>query len=208
MHLREKLVTWVFVGIFSLACLAGQAAEVSTSRNGSEALPEEPLSEWRLSSARLVAPGDAFEAPEGWVVSGYTLELQATSALPRERFQHGVFLVKIHLFSPRRDMPGQRKGVWYLRGDWRFTDSAADPEALATRHNPYVISGLVTAELPFNPARQRGELSASVAHKMLLKEPMGRSREGEFRGNERFEGILQLPLHLPPANPNEHGGAP
>jgi hypothetical protein len=154
----------------------------------------ERLVAWQLSEARLLSPGTTSESPQGVMNTGCRIEAKAASADPRAPFPLGTFHVTLTLFSPKKDMPGQQAGRWYLRGDWSLVAFDAPPEALRVRHNPYTLKGTVTGELGFNPVQSPGELAAEVfVQQAAMKRTLGRPGGGRFEGNEKFEGILHLP---------------
>jgi len=151
---------------------------------------------WRLSNARIVKPGQTMEATEGTIISGYTIraDAQAEGSAP---IPQGRFTVTLTIFSPRQDMPGQKAGFWYLRGDWSLAGLDVDPASLKKRHLRDAYHGTLVAELPFNPTVAPGTIEASV--KIAPIGPSGtRSRgskgkvlgKGKFLGNEKFEGIF------------------
>ena len=166
----------------------GVIAEGSTMpRSDREAL-------WQISQTRVMAQGETTVIPEGVLSSGYVLRGKASSNEEGAPFIEGIFQVTLSAFSPTKDMPGQKAGKWYVRGDWTLTDSNADPAARQFRHNPHLISGTLTAELDFNPAETAGELEAKLfQQKSAMRQRRGGVPMGTFSGNQNFEGTLYLP---------------
>ena len=149
---------------------------------------------WDLSNARVESAGETLQNATGTLVRGYTLVADAYSA-DNPDFQSGTFRLEMSLFSPAEDMPGQKKNHWYAQGNWTITALEADAEAVTFRHNPYVIEGKLSMEVPGNIAAS-GRLNNIKAPAQLLIAPAGGGRwlraEGAFSGNGLFEGRLSV----------------
>jgi hypothetical protein len=138
-----------------------------------------------------VDQGKVTELPEGTLVTGYTIK---GAAVPRGSapVKRGAITLIMSMFAPRQDLPGQKAGQWQVRGKWTITGYKASEAARKARHSPEVVKGTLTATLPFNPATTHGIVDAQV--KLPHLAAGGGNGRGAFRGNERFEGNLDLAL--------------
>jgi hypothetical protein len=128
---------------------------------------------WQLTQARVLNPGATTISPQGTLTSGYVLEATAKAIDPDTPVQNGTFKIDLNAFSPSQDMPGQKAGTWYVRGDWQITKrniAAAEQDA---RHGPSFLNGSLSVELPFNPATE-GPVNAAVSLSRRRKRAAGR----------------------------------
>ncbi len=153
---------------------------------------------WQVTDAKVVSPGTTGRAPDGTLTQGYAVEAVAVATTPGTPVPRGVFQLTVTAFRPLRDLPGQKAGVWYVRGTWSVTDEQASAAELAARHSPAVVRGSLSAELTFDPAVQAGAVEALLT--LPLSPDGGRwSRgSGSFSGNERFEGEMRIDAVLLP----------
>jgi hypothetical protein len=95
-------------------------------------------------------------------------------------------------FSPARDMPGQRAGVWYVRGSFTIADPGASTSVVTARHSARVVRGTLSAETRFDPAVQKGPLKGTVRLPAWLAGASWTSGGGTLAANERLEGRIDL----------------
>lgn len=158
--------------------IAGQGAENMVS--------------WQLLDSEVVNPGETLTGSTGILTKGYVVEARAVSAQGSAPVRTGRYTVDMTAFSPQKDLPGQKAGVWYVRGTWTLTDLPADSDQLKAHHNPGTIKGFIETELPFNPLTEGGNFDAQVRVPMAPGAAGWASANGTFTGNERFEGTLNL----------------
>jgi hypothetical protein len=146
---------------------------------------------WVLADAKVVNRGKTAATAGGIITTGYTVEALAT-AMGKAPITVGKFKLTITVFSPSREMPGQKPGRYYVRGDWTITDESAAPELLKIKHNPAAVKGRLLADLPFNPLKTAGSVTATLQVPRLAG---GRGLgKGTFTGNANFEGTIQMAL--------------
>ena len=149
------------------------------------------LMEWQLSEAKVVTPGAVGTLTEGSMRSGIKIEAKAVTQTPDAIFPEGTFTITLNAFSPTVDMPGQKAGSWYLRGEWTITALNADPAMLKARYNPYSMSGMLTGTVPYDPETTLGMLEADVRLQRGGTKPrIGRMPAGSFSGTTKMEGKL------------------
>lgn len=176
------------------ALLATVAGTISpASADPGQALTTKVIT-WKLSRGKVLSKGTTKDVPEGKIVSGCVIEGQAVSANQGIPFSKGKYRVSLTLFSPKRDLPGQKAGTWYLTGDWTITNTAASREDLAARHNSHETGGSFSLDSPFNPLVGKGNLNGSL----LLRSngaqgKVGSVGRGNFAVNQLFEGRLLVP---------------
>lgn len=172
----------------------------------SAAAPE--TTDWRVSSTRIAAPGELKSAREGTLRSGMMIEGRAETTAAAAPFAAGTFRIKLSAFSPRTDLPGQKKGRWYLHGDWTIIADDIDPQALKARYSPYTLSGVFNAELREDPLRYKGPLSGDIRlQRAATAARSGRSSlQSRFTGETPMNGLFSLPLFVIPVN--NQGDAP
>jgi hypothetical protein len=151
--------------------------------------------EWQLTEAKVINPGTVGTLTEGSMRSGIKIEAKAVTQTPGAIFPEGTFIITMNAFSPAADMPGQKAGSWYLRGEWTITAPHADPEILKARYNPYSVSGMLTGTVPYDPATTLGMLEAEVRLQRGGSKPRtGRMPTGSFSGTTIIEGKLTIPF--------------
>ncbi len=125
--------------------------------------------------------------------TGIRMEGKATAALPDGGLARGVFSISMTAFTPSDDQPGQKKGFWYLSGNWTIT--ASDPE----RERPFLLTGVLKGSVPFDIMAENGVMEADVRlqHRGVSHRP-GRLPMGAFSGTTKLEGTLTVPF-VPPA---------
>ncbi|NTV76041.1 MAG: hypothetical protein HGA66_17780 [Holophaga sp.] len=87
----------------------------------------------------MLKPGATTIDAQGTMTSGYVLEATAKALNPDTPVQNGTFKIELNAFSPSQDMPGQKAGTWYVRGDWQITKrniTAAEQEARLRTEDP------------------------------------------------------------------------
>ena len=153
------------------------------------------LMEWQLSEAKVVTPGAVGTLTEGSMRSGIKIEAKAVTQTPGVIFPEGTFSITLNAFSPSADMPGQKAGSWYLRGEWTITAPNADPALLKARYNPDSMSGMLTGTVPYDPETTLGMLEAEVRLQRGGTKPRtGRMPGGTFSGTTKMEGKLTIPF--------------
>jgi hypothetical protein len=151
--------------------------------------------EWQLSEAKVVNPGTVGALTEGSMRSGIKIEAKAVTQTPGAIFPEGTFSITFNAFSPTKDMPGQKAGIWYLRGEWTITAPNVDPAILKARYNPYSLSGRLIGSVPYDPATTIGMLEAEVILQRGGTKPRtGRIPAGTFTGTTIMEGKLTTPF--------------
>lgn len=104
---------------------------------------------WALSTIRVVDAGRLTTAKEGNLRTGIVLQAKATAkgAAPVDG---GTFTATLTSFTPAQDMPGQKVGVYYVRGEWTLRGRGASSDR-RVRHDRGLVKGLLVAELAFDP---------------------------------------------------------
>lgn len=155
--------------------------------------------DWQLSGAKVNSWGAIATMKEGRMRTGIKIEAKADTSTPEAIFSEGIFHIDMTAFSPLKDMPGQKRGQWYLRGSWTITAKDADPSVVKARHNPFLLAGVLSTSLPFDPAVKSGLMEAQVRLQRGGTKPLiGRMPPGSYSGNSNFEGTLTIPF-LPSA---------
>jgi len=176
------------IGLTLILLLHGRAA----------ADPQPAFMEWHLSETKVISWGTVSNGAEGSMRSGIRIEGKAVTATPGAIFSEGKFSTTLNAFKPARNMGGQKAGIWYLRGEWRVTAKGTDPAILKARYNPYSISGMLTASLPYDPSSASGAMEAEVRLQRAGTRPRtGRMPTGSYSGSTNFEGTLTTPFISP-----------
>lgn len=132
---------------------------------------------WQLSTLKVVSEGTTTQLPEGTLIMGYKVQAVAVATDPDSPVRRGKFEMEMSVFSPAKDMPGQKAGLWYVSGKWTITDAAAKATVTRVRHNTATISGTMLAELTANPLTDATAWEASFQIPMSLTG--GRWTKGE-----------------------------
>jgi len=148
---------------------------------------------WQLTSAQVIRPGNTATGPQGIVTSGYEIEAEAT-AVGVAPIRHGIFRLNLTVNAPLPEVTGQKAASYHLRGNWSITDKNLPPQAAKARHSQGVIKGDLSGESSFNPTLSPGKIAVQVRVPMSpLTTGWGKGK-GTFKGNEKFEGQLDLTL--------------
>jgi len=113
--------------------------------------------------------------------------------------QRGTLRLTLSTFTPLMDLPGQKVGYTYLQGKWTVTDQSSTG---ASRHGPGVISGMLNAELEFDPLADPGTWSAKAVLPMSTITPVGSEGlqwargSGELTLSRELEGELELNMDV------------
>ncbi|MDO8964256.1 MAG: hypothetical protein Q7W30_07190 [Coriobacteriia bacterium] len=150
---------------------------------------------WAFSRASVVASGTRYETDRGTWVTGRIIEADAVASGDAAPFRSGRVRIDTAAFRPSRDVPGQRRGRWYLQGSWRITDSAAPAGALAVRHSSSALRGTYAGESAADPVLAHGRLTLTFRCPWLPAGAALSQAEGTFTGSELFEGQLLLVGH-------------
>jgi hypothetical protein len=157
--------------------------------------------EWQLSHGKVVEQGQTTALPEGIQTLGYVIEAKIKSndgvLIPQ-----GTLRLTLSTFTPLMDLPGQKVGYTYLQGKWTVTDQSTTG---ASRHSPGVISGMLNAELEFDPLADSGTWTAKALLPMSTVTPVGSEGiqwargSGELTLSGELEGELELNVDVWPA---------
>lgn len=148
---------------------------------------------WQLTDARVLGSGKSAATEEGTLITDYLVEATAT-ATGESPVKLGQFRLSLTIFSPKKDMPGQKAGLWYLRGSWSITDEKAKMEAKKSRHHEAVVRGQLSSVLEFNPAANPGPIDAQIIIPASSIQGKMRRGGGAFSVDETFTGKLDVVL--------------
>lgn len=158
---------------------------------------------WMLSEGAVVDVGETSTFEQGTMTRDYTIEAKAVSADP-SLIAEGVFKATMSVFSPSRDSTAQKVGNWYVRGKWSLSDINA-AQGSNYRRAPGVVGGQLQMELPFNPALQSDDWSATLRVPQTTFEPISSANgrqplrgEGVLLFDYKLDGELTLNLKLWP----------
>jgi hypothetical protein len=183
------------MGILVILCLLAPAASLSADR--APALTDDTFG-WQLSNVKVVSAGETKTSKEGTLTRGYVVEGKAKATGASTPIQNGVFRVSVSAFSPAVDGVGQKAGVWYVQGTWKIVDDKATKKEKEARYSPVSLKGAIRAELPFNPAVSLGTVTAIVDIPSSPVAGRWTRGAGNFLGNEKFEGVMQIEATLWP----------
>ena len=190
------------------AAIAVCSAAVSANLRASPVSPVKPDGfGWKLTQAKVICTGKTADLDEGTLTVGYEIESGAVALDPKCPIQRGVFRISATAFCPKEDMPGQKAGVWYIRGSWTICDTDIGAQGAKTRHNSAVLRGELLCDLTFNPSQAMGNVEAMVRMPMSRAGSIWRRGTAVFRGNEKFEGTIEGVAKRWPAARPTGGGA-
>jgi hypothetical protein len=127
--------------------------------------------------------------------TGVKIEGKVVTTTPGAIFSEGTFSATFNIFNPREDVSDKKAGNWYLRGEWAITAKGANPAVLKSRYNPYSLSGMLTASIPYDPSFAVGVMEAEMMLQRGGSKPRtGRMPAGTFSGSSNFEGKLTTPF--------------
>lgn len=135
---------------------------------------------WTLSNIVIDHPGRASTLATGNIIR-YVLRGSANST-SGTNIKEGAFQLIVSAFQPSHDMPGQRAGRWYIRGDWSITDAQAPTPMRGQRHRRGVLAGTLVSEMDANP------FTATRAFTLPLNLPMTLTDSGWMNG----KGMLAI----------------
>lgn len=187
-----------FMAFVSLLVLAAAVSPAQAATERREVSANNEIG-WRITNTSIVKVTPMARFRQGIMVDEYTVAGDATALSPETPLQKGKIRIRVNLFSPAQDMPGQKADRWYLQGTWTVTADNADPQLLRIKHNPYVVEGDIKADLLDNPAANGAmELPAQVSITNALAAGRWTNGSGEFAGNGMFEGTLRLEVDTRP----------
>lgn len=152
--------------------------------------------EWQITEVKQLSSGTVTASEKGKTRMDMAFTGKAVTNHPEASFSEGIFTIKVNAFKPGKVAPpGAAKDHWQLRGEWTITALNADPAVVKARHNPYLLAGVLTSQLPFDPAEKVGSLTADVRLQRGGTRPWaGQKAKGAFVGNTQFEGTLTTPI--------------
>lgn len=151
---------------------------------------------WQLTRPKVIDPGKTETIREGTLITGFIIEAKAKSR-HQNLIKNGTFRLELSAFSPKRDMPRQKAGRWYLQGRW-VIDANGNPAAVKERHKPGTAQGFIEADLDFNPTAEARNWTASAVLPMSTADARWLKGEGVYSVNAAWEGDLFLQLELWP----------
>lgn len=186
----RKFLTMLVIGALSVLFFAASALAAAP-------LPKQAPTEtetviWQLRQAQVVNPGQTMNAKEGTFTSGFTIQALAKSKT--KLVPQGTFELTFTAFSPKKDMPGQKAGIWYLQGEWRLANEKVFRNPNRARHVPEQVKGYFQAELDFNPATDPGKFTALAIVPMSPTAGRWGKGEGTVTFNKNYNGELFLEL--------------
>jgi hypothetical protein len=196
---RSSAITRILTGVVTIVLVLATYLICSAE-------PSSPTIEWQLFDTKVVSWGKPGTTTEGKVRTGVKIKGKAITETAGAIFHEGTFSIEMTLFSPSRNQNSQKKGNWYARGAWIITAKDADPAALTSRYNPYVLSGALNATLSYDPSVKTGPMEAVVQFQRGGTRPrVGRPVQNSFIGNSIFEGKLTTPfIPAPPPQQKEN----
>ena len=195
---RSTAVTRILIGVATIVLVLATYLICSAE-------PSPPTIEWQLSDTKVESWGKPGTTTEGKVRTGVKIKGKAITETAGAIFPDGTISIEMTLFSPARDLINQKKGQWYARGAWIITAKDADPAALKSRYNPYVLSGTLNATLPYDPSVKNGPMAAVVQFQRGGTRPrVGLPVKNSFLGNSLFEGKLTTPFIPAPQQQKEN----
>jgi hypothetical protein len=84
--------------------------------------------------------------------------------------KEGTFQLVVSAFQPSHDLPAQRAGRWYIRGDWSITNAEAQTQMRGQRHRQGVLAGTLVSEMDENPFAAVRDCTFPVQLPMTLTE--------------------------------------
>lgn len=172
-------VLWVVMALLSWAAYAGVFKSTAVT--------------WQLTDARILDRGKTSATGEGTLITDYAVEATAT-ATGDSPVKRGRFRMSLTMFSPKKDMPGQKAGLWYLRGTWTITDEKAELKEKESRHHESVVRGHLSTVMEFNPAARPSPIDAQVTIPASPVQGKMRRGSGAFSVDEKFTGKLDVLL--------------
>ncbi len=150
--------------------------------------------EWQLHDTKVIHTGTLVPLAEGDVRTGITVVGRATAMDQAAASEPGIFSATLTAFTPSADMPGQKKGFWYLNGNWTITAADAGVTPRTSRGNSVLLAGVIKATLPFDPGVGTGMMEADVRLQQRGMSPRAwRMAQGSFSGTTHLEGRLAIP---------------
>lgn len=150
---------------------------------------------WKLTNGRIVDPGQTSRTKEGDFTQGYIVEANAKSS--NAPIKKGLFRATLSSFSPAKDMIGQKKGAWYVNGNWEIVDDKASKKKMGKKHKIHsdaLIAGRLQTILDFDPTQTPGSFVAETELPMShLGSKWGKGK-GFYHGNQNFEGDFDLTI--------------
>jgi hypothetical protein len=189
---RKTLIVAVAIVVALAATLA------ATTTLAKKPLLTQETVVWELTKMEVVDPGRVIPLDEGQFTQGYTLVAKARSK-GGNLVPEGQFVLKLDAFSPYADMPGQKAGLWYIRGEWTITRKNALPESAKARHSPDVVQGTIQTELTFNPLEAQQDWSALATLPMSTAAGQWGRGKGSFSMYGQSAGDLVLDATLWPS---------
>jgi hypothetical protein len=182
--------------IYLIVCLVilGLTVSIPLSLSAKDLLPSitSAAFDWQISKAQVVDPGKTRTTKKGTLTNGYVIEAVALAISSDAPIKKGTFRITVNAFLPAEDMPGQKAGNWYVRGNWSITDENATEKEKEARHSAGVVTGNLFATLDFNPCESTGAVNAQVLFPMTPNGGVWARGEGTFIGNEKFEGSIAV----------------
>lgn len=193
--MRHKKGSLLTAGVFLVTALALVLAPAWAKKPARSVVPlAEDVFTWQLNDPTVVDPPEVSETDEGILVTGYAIEAAASASEDSAPLTRGKFRLALTIFRPKVDMPGQKAGVWYLRGSWTLNEESPNPKARRARHGPGILKGDLSAELSFNPLTHSGAVNARVRLPMSHQGGAWGRGQGTFTGNELFAGQMSVKL--------------
>ncbi len=188
MKIRKRLLL--------ILCVALLILITSVAASATKAPIQNDVVVWQLTKARVVDQGQVTTNEDGTLITGFIVEAKAKSRHDN-LVKNGTFRLELSLFQPRRDMPGQQAGRWYLQGEW-IIDAKGNPAAVKERHKPGTARGFLMADLDFNPTTEPRNWTASAILPMSTTDSVWAKGEGVYSVSAAWEGDLFLQLKLWP----------
>ncbi|MCG3208452.1 MAG: hypothetical protein FOGNACKC_02057 [Anaerolineae bacterium] len=187
----------IIIAIGTLLAVVFSASAFAATPFAKKAPTEKETVIWRLTQGQIVDPGQTVDTKEGTLTSGFTIQALAKSKA--KLVPVGKFELSFTAFSPQKEMPGQKPGVWYVQGKWILANEKVFKNPNRARYVPELIEGVFKAELDFNPATDPARFTGLALLPMGPADGRWSRGEGTLTLNKNFNGELFLELERWPA---------
>lgn len=184
-------------GLLLVLVVALLILTASTSATAAKPPIQEGVVVWQLTKANIVSQGQTSMTGEGTLTTGFIVEAMAKSRYDN-LVKNGTFRLELSLFMPKKDMPGQKAGRWYVNGKWAIDANGKPADARKNRHQPGIAQGLIQGDLDFNPITESRNWTASAILPMSTTDTRWMKGNGALSVGPAWEGDLFLQLNLWP----------